>query len=483
MKKTMNIFALSAVVLAVSAALASCQKENATPETPEVRVIHVDLDATVADTKATYAEKEVTIQDDDQLYITLTGAEDAWTATGTLTYATSKFSGDITVSTGSYAGSDPITDAKGLTATFLPKDYSTVGYLSATGEATATKAFYAGDKAASVPQLVHLTASVSDKAGEAKTPLTLSAQNSVLCYSINANKLTAGAHTVSVSDGTTTISGSVTAVADAATTFAVAFPANATAKNYTLSISGYNNVAKTGKTLVAGKVVNITTDVTVDANAPLSGVFSVGAATKVKFSKGNLQLTAANTWKFADNQWDYFGTFQSDNHRDLFGWGAANPNNTSTTDSQYTWSEWGENTNLVSALGSGWRTLTSAEWTYLFNTRTVNGGTGSGKSYTLGQSVSGKLGVVLYPDNYTGSVYAGSDWSTFEAAGCVFLPAAGYRSGSSVYGVGSFGLYWSSTPNGTNYACYLDFYSSSVFPASFNDRCYGYSVRLVQDQQ
>ena len=56
----------------------------------------------------------------------------------------------------------------------------------------------------------------------------------------------------------------------------------------------------------------------------------------------------------------------------------------------------------------------------------------SGDSYTLGQSVNSKTGIVIYPDNYTGSVYSGSDWTTFEAAGCVFLPAAGYRNGSNL---------------------------------------------------
>ncbi|MBP3202184.1 MAG: hypothetical protein J6M31_01060 [Bacteroidales bacterium] len=499
MKHTMKLFALCAAVLAFSAALTSCQKEKATPEAPEVHVFHVELDATVADTKATYAtaSREITFESGDALYVALTQPTSAaWSAaTGTLTYNGASFEGDITY-TGEYSGSDIITDARDLTATFLPKDYNTVGYLSATGATTATKAFYAGAKDASVPQLVHLTASVSDKEGTAKSPLTLSAQNSVLCYSINANKLSAGAHTVSVSDGTTTISGSVTAVADAATTFAVAFPANATEKDYTLSISGYNNVVKSGKTLTAGHVVNITTDVTEDANAPLPGVFTVQASpstVKVKFAKGNLQLTAANTWQFAANQWDYFGDSQSDNHRDLFGWGAANPNNTSTTNSEYTWSEWGENTNVVAALGSGWRTLTSAEWTYLLNTR-------EGNCYCKA-TVNSKTGMVIFPDSYshptgvtavasantanaafTTNTWSGEDWSKMETAGAVFLPAAGFRNGSLVKYVGSSGFYWSSTPNGSDFAYPLDFNASNVFLAGGSSRFLGRSVRLVQNQ-
>ena len=337
MKNILNYFVMGVAVLGMSAALASCQKESAndktsTPETPAVRVIHVDLDATVAETKASYAEKVVTIQDDDKLYIALTGPGSAWSATGTLTFATDKFSGDITVNTGSYSGSDPITDAKDLTATFLPKGYGSVNYLSAIGEATATKAFYAGEKSASVPQLVHLTATVSDKAGVAKTPLTLVPQNAVLCYTIAANKVIAGAHTVSVSDGTTTISGNVTAVADAATTFAVAFPASASEKNYTMSVVSYEKVVKTGKTLAAGKVVNIP----VSALTPL---FSVGAGKYVKFSLGNLQYNSnTQVWQFAEHQYTYVGNAAGNtsvttdgiaNNNgivDLFGWVGASSN-------------------------------------------------------------------------------------------------------------------------------------------------------------
>ena len=78
--------------------------------------------------------------------------------------------------------------------------------------------------------------------------------------------------------------------------------------------------------------------------------------------------------------------------------------------------------------------------------------------------------------------YSPSDdnWSALESAGCVFLPAAGYRNGTSVYNVGSTGDYWSSTANGTGYACYMYFSLSSVTPASDNDRSHGRSVRLVR---
>lgn len=520
MKNTMKLFALCATVLAFSAALASCQKEKATPEVPEMHVFHVELDATVADTKATYttASKEITFESGDALYIVLAEPTSAaWSgAAGTLTYDGTSFKGDIAY-TGTYEGSDIITDAKDLTATFLPNGYSTVGYLSAEGVATAANAFYSGEKSAAVPQLVHLTATVSDKEGVAKSPLALSAQNAVLCYSINANKLSAGAHTVSVSDGTTTISGNVTAGADAATTFAVAFPASASAKDYTLSISGYDNVVKSGKTLTAGKVVNITTDVTVNANAPLSGVFTVDAGKTVKFSKGNLQATyngSSWSWAFAANQWDYIGNAEGNTKVsgtspfvsgysgtsttvDLFGWSTSATvlgiNNSTSNIYTGDFADWGSNANVRAGIGTGWRTLTSAEWTYLLNTRT-------GDRYCKA-TVNSKSGLVIFPDSYshptevtavasandgskafTTNSWSGENWTKMETAGAVFLPAAGYRFGTSVYSVGSGGYYWSSTPSGTDSALRLDFSNGSVSTFSLNGRRIGSSVRLVQNQ-
>ena len=218
----------------------------------------------------------------------------------------------------------------------------------------------------------------------------------------------------------------------------------------------------------------------------IGGKFTVNnSGDKVYFSKGNLQLVGENSWKFADNQWDYFGDTQADNHRDLFGWGTGNnPNKTSEDNNDYdTFTDWGNNSFLQAQLGTGWYTLSNDDWHYLFKTRTVNGGTGAGHSYTLGQSVNGKMGVVIYPDNYAGALYTtGSDWSTFEAAGCVFLPAAGTRYGNGI-GNTDKGYYWSSTPN-------FKFSSNAAYSVHISDQLYtenspfycsnGQSVRLVR---
>ncbi|MCQ2316671.1 MAG: DUF1566 domain-containing protein [Bacteroidales bacterium] len=132
-----------------------------------------------------------------------------------------------------------------------------------------------------------------------------------------------------------------------------------------------------------------------------------------------------------------------------------------------------------------WRTLSKDEWEYLINKRTVNGGTGDGKSYKRA-TVNGVYGMILYPDSYTAqsssTSYSGDTWTSMEEAGVVFLPAAGYRSGTDVKNVGTHGYYWSSTPNSgaAGQASFTNFTSDNVNPQG-NQYCRnGYSVRLVR---
>ena len=78
---------------------------------------------------------------------------------------------------------------------------------------------------------------------------------------------------------------------------------------------------------------------------------------------------------------------------------------------------------------------------------------------------------------WTGSGYkvTGPNGNSIE------LPAEGYRNcDGGVGGVGSGGLYWSSTPDGSDGAWCLAFDSGKVL-MGYGSRCYGLSVRLVQD--
>ena len=259
--------------------------------------------------------------------------------------------------------------------------------------------------------------------------------------------------------------------------------------------------------------------------------FSVSATRTVYFSPGNLQWSATGshavagngtdtgTWRFAPNQWDMIGAANSNVSStytgwiDLFGWGTSGYNNkypymTSTTNTDYgngsnniagTNYDWGvynaiynPATQTTDAPGT-WRTLTIDEWVYLLNTRP----TASSIRYAKA-TVCGIVGLIIVPDNcsntyypltnvntasaaYTSNIIGATDWTKMENVGCVFLPAAGYRSGSSVSNVGSSGGYWSATYYDRGGAYNLNFNSSYLYPSANDNRYYGRSVRLVRD--
>ena len=63
--------------------------------------------------------------------------------------------------------------------------------------------------------------------------------------------------------------------------------------------------------------------------------------------------------------------------------------------------------------------------------------------------------------------------------GSVILPAAGYRNGTSVGGVGTEGNYWSMTSSSETNAYNVNFNGSNFNSANNNSRCIGRSVRLA----
>ena len=274
--------------------------------------------------------------------------------------------------------------------------------------------------------------------------------------------------------------------------------------SFEATVGGYTyTFSKTGLSLAAGNYYQST--VTMTKSDLLSGVFSVSSTKKVYFSKGNLRY-ASSKWSFFNNQYDYYTSYNADAW-DKFGWSTSKTTygmNTSTSSSTYSgdFADWGNNSELQSALGTGWRTLTSEEWSYLFNTRSAStvGGTSNGR-YAKAR-VNNVQGVILFPDTYTppagvtdptgvnttgntgwnGNSYTVADWTKMESAGCVFLPAAGYRTSSSVSFDGTIGFYWSATSYGSNNAYDVNFNSGDLNPANENTtRYYGFSVRLVRE--
>jgi len=154
--------------------------------------------------------------------------------------------------------------------------------------------------------------------------------------------------------------------------------------------------------------------------------------------------------------------------------------------------DWGVNNTISNGEGKSWRTLTGDEWVYVFDKRS----TSSGIRYTKA-TVNGVNGVILLPDNWSSSNYSLSntnkrdasfnsnrisqtDWTNkFEANGAVFLPAAGYRHGTSVDDVGSYGDYWSASYNDSYGARLVFFIDSDLNAGIWYNRYRGRSVRLV----
>lgn len=256
----------------------------------------------------------------------------------------------------------------------------------------------------------------------------------------------------------------------------------------------------------------------------LPGLFSINDNQHIRFSKGNLQYignTSSPYWKFADNQWDFLGSSQdgwSENvDRDLFGWGTSGYNHgalsyqpwsTSLYSNQYYAygnynyslfdqtgkADWGYNPiSNGGNMENQWRTLTRAEWQYIFHYRN----TITGIRYVKAR-VNGVCGIVLLPDNWVSSIYtlnnpnggtfdsnviSSEEWvNVLEPNGAVFLPGAGHRYSTSHYaGNDNFGSYWTSTYYNNTHACSVYFNIDNINISDQSGRFYGFAVRLIRD--
>lgn len=282
---------------------------------------------------------------------------------------------------------------------------------------------------------------------------------------------------------------------------------------------------------------------------------SVSASQKVCFAPGNLQYlgntNGTGTWRFAEHQYDFMGDGPSsgtnyqgnvtvagytkynasadlDVARDLFGWGASGYNNKypyltsansgsyyngSTTDTDYDFGVYhrasGNSSEKITNGGDyAWRLFTGEEWAYAI--------TRKGRVYTrpdysemkdlfASATVLGVKGLIIFPDNWTGSLNrsikygnengAGYDkticddaetWAMYEKLGCVFLPAADYRDGVSLGGLNQ-GRYWASTivyTVGEYRGGTLEWSNSGTVTKSATNnqlRRFGQSVRLIRN--
>ena len=210
--------------------------------------------------------------------------------------------------------------------------------------------------------------------------------------------------------------------------------------------------------------ITVTEDVTLEAifeevtatDQTLSGKFSTGEYEYAEFATGNLQYnTGTDKWRFAKQQYQVVGedniNVGDPNYKgwiDMLGWSTNDPGNNfgvnpSMATAFYTgnFNDWGIK------IGEGWLTLTHNQWYYLLNERA------NASSLKQVAYVGTVFGIMLFPDNWIypdgcevektlnhddadGDVYdfysynyTLAQWTKLEAAGAVFLPAAGRRFG------------------------------------------------------
>ncbi len=260
---------------------------------------------------------------------------------------------------------------------------------------------------------------------------------------------------------------------------------------------------------VASLPVNMTTDGT-EMTKRVLGAFSVSDNMKVYFSMGNLQYKEGERfpWRFALNQYDCVGAWNTADWVDYFGWGTWTGNNvdplrTPYDATRYLWNteDFVKESELADASQRGfdWRTLSSKEWEYIIN---VKGTNGRKDDYRFAKAIvsDNKIsGLILFPDDFvlptgvtinsynkssdhfSSNILSDAEWSLLEAEGCVFLPAAGCRKEDVSQEVDKMGGYHSSTEKPATDDYKMRFDNTSLVPAKNGGKMWGNSVRLVRD--
>lgn len=220
----------------------------------------------------------------------------------------------------------------------------------------------------------------------------------------------------------------------------------------------------------------------------LPGRFSINGLEQVSFACGNLQYKHDGSRRFALHQYDALGSLNNYYSQSSYeGWMDLVLRSTGG---------WG----VDGAIEGGgdsvglWRVLSSEEWDYILT------GRNNADSLKTCATVNGVLGLLLLPDNWqlpdgldmvmaAGSsvnVYTAAQWAILEAAGAVFLPAAGYvYDYGNVQSMGSLGYYATNTiyssVSGSFYQVYFVPGSCFIYSTSTGSSTNRVSVRAVHD--
>ena len=194
------------------------------------------------------------------------------------------------------------------------------------------------------------------------------------------------------------------------------------------------------------------------------GYFSVSDSIQVQFAKGNLQYKDSS-FRFAPSQLHccHIPGLNNDDYEDLLNYDSI-------------WFRCKINDTY-------WRTLTIKEWDTLLYHR-------NNAKQLLGQArVEGLNGLILLPDSWQGvdgvlftpspkeaseNIYTIDEWHRMEAAGAIFLPAAGYWQNNQVSFVGHYGYYWSSS----SYYVFFAERGISVYPIDGDYNTVPFPIRI-----
>lgn len=132
--------------------------------------------------------------------------------------------------------------------------------------------------------------------------------------------------------------------------------------------------------------------------------------------------------------------------------------------------------------GEGWHTSESEKGLYdpcPVGYRLPDGGANGFWATALGTSDATSAGIDWDSANY------GRHWTLADGTTTAWYPAVGCRryDSGALNVVGSYGYYWSASPapSGSYYAYHLYFYNGNVYPANYNYRGSGQSVRCVRE--
>lgn len=313
----------------------------------------------------------------------------------------------------------------------------------------------------------------------------------------------------------------------------------ATASALTTDIEANSFITDGGDAIAITDVSAVSATNYVDMAVASDYVFTVASGKTVKFAKGNLVYDQGR-FKMHKEQYGMVGNggtyTKVSGTFDYFGWGTSGWNNGNRLFMPYTYSklstddyvygkgygygptdgttftygligdysnsDWGVYQFGMKASGN-WRTLTNTEWDYLLTGRTASAvGEDDNAHYTMATitiNARNIKGVIIFPDNYSagtpdgvvwGTIDGYSDytttcastgWAALESAGCIFIPSAGYRDGSSIKNSSTDCRYLSSMCYTSQNIYYYLANKTSNEVSKYGTRYYGYTIRLVQD--